>query len=74
MTREEMEQYCSENEPIEVIRDEIGRWIKRIWDNGIIETYTYKYDVDTLLNNNDITKYRDAYAIVSIDRKEANNG
>ena len=48
----------SDIEPIEVIRDEVGRWVKRTWADGSFETYTYKYDVDTLLSNKDITKYR----------------
>lgn len=74
MTNEEIDQYCSENEPIEILRDEVGRWVKRIWDNGITETYTYKYDVELLLNNKDITKYRDAYNVLSVERKEAING
>lgn len=64
----------NDTEPIEIIRDEVGRWVKRTWADGSVETYTYKYDVATLLSNKDITKYRDAYTIVSIDRKEANNG
>ena len=74
MNSEEIDQYCSENEPIEVIRDTVGRWVKRTWNNGITETYTYKYDVELLLNNKDITKYRDAYTIVSVERKEVVNG
>ena len=74
LTNEELEQYCSENEPIEIIRDEVGRWVKRVWVDGSFETYTYKYDVATLLSNKDITKYRDAYTIVSVERKEAVNG
>ena len=74
MTNEEIDQYCSENEHIEVIRDAVGRWVKRIWDDGSFETYTYKYDVELLLNNKDITKYRDAYNVLSTERKEAING
>lgn len=74
MNNEEIDQYCSENEPIEVIRDAVGRWVKRIWDNGITEKYTYKYDVELLLNNKDITKYKNSFDVEIVERKEAMNG
>ena len=74
MTNEEIDQYCSENEPIEFLRDEVGRWVKRIWDNGITEKYTYKYDVELLLNNKDITKYKNSFDVEIVERKEAMNG
>lgn len=74
MTNEEIDQYCSENEPIEILRDEVGRWVKRIWDNGITETYTYKYDVELLLNNKDITKYKNSFDVEIVERKEVANG
>lgn len=74
MNNEEIDQYCSENEPIEVIRDAVWRWVKRIWDNGITEKYTYKYDVELLLNNKDITKYKNSFDVEIVERKEAMNG
>jgi vacuolar-type H+-ATPase subunit B/Vma2 len=77
MTNEEMEQYCSDNEPTEIKRDRVERWIERIWhltNSIIIERYTYKYDENTLIENTDTTKYRDAFNVVSIDREGVLNG
>ena len=77
MTNEEIELYCSENEPNQILTDKVGRWINRIWqleNSKIIESYTYQYDETTLLENKDITKYRDAFAVQSVNREEVANG
>lgn len=77
MTQEELKKYIESNEPTEILRDEIGRWVERKWvlsNTTIIESYKYKYDVNVLLNNKDITKYRDSFTIVSSEIKEVVNG
>ena len=77
MTKEEIEQYCSEKEPTEILTDKVGRWINRVWqleNSKIIESYTYQYDEATLLENKDITKYRNAFAVQSVNREEVANG
>lgn len=74
MTFDEIKEYTEQNEPIEIKRDEVGRWIERIWNNGIIETYTYQWSADVLLNNKDITKYRDSYKVLSSELKGGING
>lgn len=77
MTIEELKRYTESNEPNEILRDEVGRWIERKWilhTSTIIETYKYKYSVDLLLSNKDITKYRDSFAILSSEIKEVTNG
>ena len=74
---EDLEKYCSENEPNEILTDKVGRWINRIWqleNSKILESYTYQYNEDTLLENKDITKYRDAFAVQSVNREEVANG
>lgn len=77
MTKEELEKYCNENEPSEIIRDKVGRWTQRIWNlenSRIIESYTSRYDVKLLLENTDITKYRDSFNVLSVNREEVANG
>lgn len=74
MTLEEIKAYTEQNEPIEIKRDEVGRWIERVWENGITETYTYQWPADILLNNKDITKYRDSYKVLSSELKGGLNG
>lgn len=77
MTQEELKKYTESNEPTEILRDEVGRWVERKWvlsNTTIIESYKYKYDVNVLLNNKDITKYRDSFTIVSSELKEVENG
>lgn len=77
MTKEELEKYCSENEPTEIIRDKVSRWIQRVWVNGsvkIVESYSYKYDDETLIKNTDITKFRDSFNVLSVSRREVTNG
>ena len=74
---EDLEKYCSENEPTEILTDKVGRWINRIWElenSKIIESYSYAYDETLLLENKDITKYRDAFAVQSVNREEVANG
>lgn len=73
----DLEDYCSENEPTEILTDKVGRWINRVWqleNSKIIESYSYAYDEATLLENKDITKYRDAFAVQSVNREEVANG
>ena len=73
----EIEKYCSENEPTEILTDKVGRWINRVWqleNSKIIESYTYQYDEATLLENKDITRYRNAFAVQSVTREEIANG
>ena len=77
MTKEDLYQYCSENEPTEIIRDKVGRWVQRIWVKGsvkVIESYSYKYDDETLIENTDITKFRDSFSVLSVNREEVANG
>lgn len=73
----EIEQYCTENEPTEIIRDKVGRWVQRIWvkgDTKIVESYSYKYNDELLLTNTDITKFRDSFNVLSVNREEVANG
>lgn len=73
----DLEKYCSENEPTDIIRDKVGRWIQRIWVKGsvkVIESYSYKYDDETLIENTDITKFRDSFNVLSVNREEVANG
>lgn len=77
MTKEEIDQYCAENEPAEVKRDRIERWTQRIWllpNSQIIESYQYKYDADVVAENTDTTMYRDAFAVLAVNREEVTNG
>lgn len=77
MTNEDLEKYCIENEPTETLRDEVGRWVQRIWkleNSKIIESYTYKYDVKLLLQNTDMTKFRDSFNVLSVNREEVAHG
>ena len=56
---EDLEKYCSENEPNEVLTDKVGRWINKVWqlkNSKIVESYTYNYDEITLLQNKDSQK------------------
>ena len=72
----EIEQYCNENEPTEIIRDKVGRWMQRIWvkdETKIVESYNYKYDDELLLTNTDITKFRDSFNVLSVNREEVAN-
>ena len=70
-----IEQYIQENEPTEVIRDELGRWLKRIWvteTSTIEETYVYKYTVEEV--NEDPLNRRDSFTVLSTELKEVQNG
>jgi hypothetical protein len=73
----DLEKYCNENEPTEIIRDKVGRWVQRIWIKGgvkIVESYSYEYSDDFLLNNRDIKKFRASYNVLNVNREEVTNG
>ena len=36
MTKEELDDYIANNEPIEIKRDEIGRWVERIFEKALL--------------------------------------
>lgn len=77
MSKEEINQYCAENEPSEVKRDKVERWEQRIWllpNSQIVESYQYKYDADVVAENTDPTMYRDAFAVLTVNREEVANG
>lgn len=74
MTTEEMKQYISDNEPSEVKRDELDRWVKRIWnmeDKSLEEVYSYKYSVKEVLENP--RDKRDSYVVIGISLNEVLN-
>lgn len=52
--------YAEKNEPIDIQRDKIGRWVSREWDNGFIEKYNYKHSIKQLTKNNNKRKLRDS--------------
>lgn len=62
----------NEIEVVEEIRDELGRWTKRIFSDGSFEIYTYKYSVEMVLS--DPIKYNNSFAIESIRKEEVLNG
>lgn len=75
MTNEELKNYIAEKEPDQILRDEIGRWIKRIWNtvNGVIEeVYEYHCTPDQALA--EPLKYRNSFDVKSVDVKEVING
>lgn len=57
---------------IEEMRDELGRWTKRIFSDGSFEVYSYKYSVEMVLSNP--IKYNNSFAIESIHKEEVTNG
>lgn len=75
MTSEEIKLHIAENEPDQILRDEIGRWTKRIWNtaNGTIEeVYEYHCTPEQVLA--DSLQHRDSYRVKSVDREEVVNG
>ena len=70
MTKEELDDYIANNEPIEIKRDEIGRWVERIFEKAI-ERYSYFYTPEQVLA--DPLKYRDSYRVKDVE-KEVING
>ena len=71
MTKEELDDYIANNEPIEIKRDEIGRWTERIWERAI-ERYTYFCTPEQVLA--DPMQYRDSYRVKEVVREEVVNG
>ena len=70
MTKEELDDYIANNGPIEIKRDEIGRWVERIFEKAI-ERYTYFCTPEQALA--DPLQHRDSYRVKNIE-KEAING
>ena len=71
MTKEELDDYIANNEPIEIKRDEIGRWVERIFEKAI-ERYSYFYTPKQVLA--DPLQHRDSYRVKDVDREEVVNG
>ena len=71
MTKEELDDYIANNEPIEIKLDEIGRWTERIFEKAI-ERYSYFCTPEQVLANP--LQYRDSYRVKSVDREEVVNG
>ena len=75
MTNEELKNYITDKEPDQILRDEIGRWVKRIWntESGTIEeSYTYQCTPEQVLA--EPLKYRNSFDVKSVDLKEVANG
>ena len=75
MTNEELKNYIADKEPDQILRDEIGRWVKRIWntEGGTIEeAYDYHCTSEQVLA--EPLKYRNSFDVKSVDVKEVTNG
>ena len=75
MTTDELKNYIVDKEPDQILRDEIGRWTKRIWntETGTIEeSYTYHCTPEQVLA--EPLKYRNSFDVKSVDVKEVNSG
>ena len=70
MTQKELDDYIANNEPIEIKRDEIGRWTERIFEKAI-ERYSYFCTPEQVFA--DPLKYRDSYRVKEVE-KEVING
>ena len=71
MTKEELDDYIANNEPTEIKRDEIGRWVERIFEKAI-ERYSYFCTSEQVLANP--LQYRDSYRVKEVVREEVING
>ena len=69
MTKEELDDYIANNEPIEIKRDEIGRWTERIFEKAI-ERYSYFCTPEQMFA--DPLKYRDSYRVKDIEKEVVN--
>ena len=69
MTKEELDEYIANNEPIEIKRDEIGRWTERIFEKAI-ERYSYFCTPEQVLA--DPLKYRDSYRVKDVEKEVVN--
>ena len=75
MTTEELKNYIADKEPDQILRDEIGRWGKRIWNTAsstIEEVYEYHCTPEQVLA--EPLKYRNSFDVKSVDVKEVANG
>ena len=75
MTSEEIELHIAENEPDQILRDEIGRWAKRSWttETGTIEEcYDYHCTPEQVIAAP--LKHRNSFEVKSVDIKEVANG
>ena len=75
MTTEELKNYIADKEPDQILRDEIGRWTKRIWsiESGTIEEcYNYHCAPEQVLA--EPLKYRNSFDVKLVDIKEVVNG
>ena len=75
MTTEEIKLHIAENEPDQILWDEIGRWTKRIWNTatGTIEE-VYEYHCTPVQVLAEPLKYRNSFDVKSVDVKEVANG
>ena len=71
MTKEELDDYIANNEPIEIKRDEIGRWTECIFEKAI-ERYSYFCTPEQVFA--EPLKYRNSFDVKSVDVKEVANG
>ena len=69
MTKEELDDYIANNEPIEIKLDEIGRWTERIFEKAI-ERYSYFCTPEQVLA--DPLKYRDSYRVKDVEKEVVN--
>ena len=75
MTNEDLKDYIADKEPDQILRDEIGRWTKRVWNTEIgtiEEVYEYQCTPEQVLA--EPLKYRNSFDVKSIDVKEVANG
>ena len=75
MTTEEIKAYIADKEPDQILRDEIGRWVKRIWNTElgtIEECHGYHCTPEQVLA--EPLKYRNSFDVKSVDVKEVANG
>ena len=75
MTNEDLKDYIADKEPDQILRDEIGRWVKRIWNTGtgtIEEYYDYHCTSEQVIA--EPLKYRNSFDVKSVDIKEVTNG
>ena len=75
MTTEELKNYIADKEPDQILRDEIGRWVTRIWNTEcgtIEESYNYHCTPEQVLS--EPLKYRNSFDVKHIEVKEVSDG
>ena len=75
MTTEELKNYIADKEPDQILRDGIGRWVKRILNTEIgtiEESYEYHCTPEQVLA--EPLKYSNSFDVKSVDIKEVANG